>query len=146
MNRTRFTSAKWRRFQVLSVGTVFALALSSCTSEPRKDGFGPNFVTTAVTEGTNNSLAIQTCQIQTVGLELVAAVDSNAGEIRELAKHWQLSAGYDKQLPTKASEYVAVCAYSTSGVPELEKKSKFLAMWVKKDGSWTAVLAGWSPS
>lgn len=127
------------------VGLVVILLVSACsTAAQREADFGPNYLTRAADAGQMEDRARESCLIQTVGLDLVAALDSSSASLRELDEQWNLNDGFDRELPADSNEFVAVCVYSTASNSTLGDDFRWLAMWTDELATKTDILVGWN--
>ena len=62
-------------------------------------------------------------------LILAAAVDSTAGEVREIAGQVETARGWSNGLPAGDSDWVAICIYDVHEQPGIRKDMSYISYW-----------------
>lgn len=73
--------------------------------------------------------ARQFCEEHIHGPEMVAAIDSTAGEVREIATKVETRGPWQDGLPPKDEEPVSICIFDIAGIAELEDGLTYMAYW-----------------
>lgn len=71
------------------------------------------------------------CLATGTGPNLLAAVDSTSGEVREIGRNVNTPRHWDDDLPEQPEAYVAICIYDVAGVgTPIPRGSTYMAQWV----------------
>lgn len=133
------------RFRTLVSGvmmTALAVTLGACG--PVQPSEPPQVLVDAVEAGTIDDKALKVCTDVYPSETYLAALDSTAGETRDLAQGGPGGTAPDIQdLPGTDETYIAICV---SELPEGNLlKSKYAAMWLTEGSTATGFVAVWNP-
>ncbi|MBG6054578.1 hypothetical protein IWX81_000968 [Salinibacterium sp. CAN_S4] len=73
--------------------------------------------------------AKQFCNDHIHGPDLIAALDSTAGEIRQIASEVEVRGPWQDGLPSGDDEPVWICVFDVAGLPGLEDGLTYMAYW-----------------
>lgn len=128
----------------LSAGVAGSIAFTLVACGPSAPSDPPQLLVDAVESGTIDDKAVKACSEIYPSETYLAALDSTAGEVRELARSGPGGSTPDIQdLPDEADTYIAICV---SELPEGNPlKSKYAALWMTEGSTATGFVAVWNP-
>lgn len=136
-------TARVHRSAIVAAG-VAALAITLAGCAPSQPSAPPQVLVDALEAGTLDDKAVSTCSEIYPTETYLAALDSTAAEVRELAQPGPGGAEPDIQsLPDAEGTYIAICV---SELPEGNPlKSKYAATWMTEGSTATGFVAVWNP-
>jgi hypothetical protein len=83
----------------------------------------------AADSATMDARAEQYCTEYLHGSELIAAIDSTAGEVRQIATQVETRGPWHVGLPAGDEDRVSICIFDVAGVPGLKEGLRYMAYW-----------------
>jgi hypothetical protein len=107
------------------LGAGIAVGVAGCAQKSMES----EVLADAADSATMDARAEQYCTEYLHGLELIAAIDSTAGEVRQIATQVETRGPWHVGLPAGDEDRVSICIFDVAGVPGLKEGLRYMAYW-----------------